>query len=1000
VGRSGSIAALLALLAAQTGCKEDPALASLTRPERPFLYEADFARTPNLAALPDQVVVIDLEPTNAAQATAEDLSRHELQAGAHRFCIEKGDPSFEHLRLEDGEGRAVVDLDASAECADVHLEAGTYLLRLRHRGAGIGSANQVGFFRRLSSGFSPLRDGGVPLPGWWALAPDDPTGKERQGRLHALPPPRTICDGGTCYLPGLPIVADFSSRQIDDTALFDFSHLGGEGVGGPYLIPGIRSGPYPLDLTWDLPGSSVLIAVSDGVVHIGNKFLASALKIVDLGNGKVQLQEFEIFYALKYVPFFIDTDNVVKWADKPPQLPYMNEQVLFRVLFPGDPDYAQAAPAEGEVALYQGCNYSGPVTMFSVSTPDLSAFTSPSITLDRTTASVKNGPNVAMTLFSEAGYGGTQFGSTIDQPCLDETPIGRNTRSVRLTPALQVFIATHSCEGCNLSGLDLTGVDGSGAFLLNANLSGATLDRTILHAARSLSGTIFSGATITCSDFSGTDGGLVDLTQTELSSADFNADISSCRSNFSNTKVDVSRIKPAALPLLDLTQATILLSSTPPLENLSGVLWPRTTLQGGSLQGVHFGNAVLQGATLSGVDLRAAVFAGANLTGATFTGARIDGSNLQDAGFTGTTFIDVSGFQTAVVQGVNFSGATFGGTGFVQASLEQVILDGAIFRPGSDFSEARFNDSSMQGVDLHGVQLYGANFTHTNLQNSNLTGALLSNNPDAGVEIPADFTGAHLKNVNLSSAQLQGTVFHFASIYGSFNINNGPPALSCETDTTKCRDTPVTGFTCSCATAVGASMTRTDFSNAFLYGVDFKDSGTVINGVDFSGAILVGASFHGAKFQVDPSQGGAQPRFGGAFLQGTDLGTASLDSTSFLNAYVDFEPGGNQLQIVLGPNYTSWNGWEAPEQPVCVQVDYSGFVTQVPVTTGNTECPDGLQHPGGCGSTPPRPNPNPNWKSPIAIDQASPPGFYSYNATYTEGNQDAGCNSNTANFDW
>jgi uncharacterized protein YjbI with pentapeptide repeats len=191
----------------------------------------------------------------------------------------------------------------------------------------------------------------------------------------------------------------------------------------------------------------------------------------------------------------------------------------------------------------------------------------------------------------------------------------------------------------------------AGRFLLNANLSGATLNRTILHAARSLSGTVFSNATIACSDFSGTDGGLVDLTQTELSAADFNADISSCRSNFSNTKVDVSRIKPAALPLLDLTQATILLSSSPPLENLSGVLWPRTTLQGGSLQGVHFGNADLQGATLSGVDLRGAVFAGANLTGATFTGARIDGSNLQDAGVTGTTFIDVSGFQTAVVQG-------------------------------------------------------------------------------------------------------------------------------------------------------------------------------------------------------------------------------------------------------------------------------------------------------------------------------------------------------------
>jgi hypothetical protein len=189
-------------------------------------------------------VVVDLEPTGGAQQTAENLSRHELEAGPHRFCIEKGDPSFEHLRLEDGEGHAVVDLDASAECADVHLEAGTYLLRLRHRGANITGGHQIGFFRRLSSGFSPLGDGGAPLPGWWALAPEDPTGKQRPGRLHALPPPRTVCDGGTCYPPALAIVADFSSQQIDDTGLFDFSHLGGEGISGPYLVPGIRSGPY------------------------------------------------------------------------------------------------------------------------------------------------------------------------------------------------------------------------------------------------------------------------------------------------------------------------------------------------------------------------------------------------------------------------------------------------------------------------------------------------------------------------------------------------------------------------------------------------------------------------------------------------------------------------------------------------------------------------------------------------------------------------------------
>jgi hypothetical protein len=147
-------------------------------------------------------------------------------------------------------------------------------------------------------------------------------------------------------------------------------------------------------------------------------------------------------------------------------------------------------------------------------------------------------------------------------------------------------------------------------------------------------------------------------------------------------------------------------------------------------------------------------------------------------------------------------------------------------------------------------------------------------------------------------------------------------------------------------------MTRTDFSNAFLYGVEFSGSTTIINGVDFSNAILVGASFDQAMFVVDPQQGGAEPKFPGAFLQGTNLGSAVFDSTSLLNAYLDFQPDGNQMQVLLGPSYTGFAGWEAPNQPVCVQLDYTHFVTQVPLTTGNTTCPDGLQHGGGCGPTP------------------------------------------------
>ena len=109
-------------------------------------------------------------------------------------------------------------------------------------------------------------------------------------------------------------------------------------------------------------------------------------------------------------------------------------------------------------------------------------------------------------------------------------------------------------------------------------------------------------------------------------------------------------------------------------------------------------------------------------------------------------------------------------------------------------------------------------------------------------------------------------------------------------------------------------MIRTDFTNAFLYGVDFSGSGTTINGVDFSNAILVGANFDDATFEVDTSHGGAQPKFEGAWLQGADLGTASLDNTTLANAFVDFEPGGNEMEGLLGPSYTGFNGWDTTER--------------------------------------------------------------------------------------
>ena len=156
-----------------------------------------------------------------------------------------------------------------------------------------------------------------------------------------------------------------------------------EAENGPGLVPRIRAGPTPLDLTVLLLGvPSALIADTMGVTIV-NKFIFDPLQIVDIGQGRVQFQEKP--FGFPSVGFFIDSEGIVRWTEKPPQIPYMSATVLLRTFFPGDPDYAQAVPREGEVALYHECGDTGPVTILGRDVPDVAALSSPSFPSTRST---------------------------------------------------------------------------------------------------------------------------------------------------------------------------------------------------------------------------------------------------------------------------------------------------------------------------------------------------------------------------------------------------------------------------------------------------------------------------------------------------------------------------------------------------------------------------------------------------------------------------------------
>ena len=317
-------------------------------------------------------------------------------------------------------------------------------------------------------------------------------------------------------------------------------------------------------------------------------------------------------------------------------------------------------------------------------------------------------------------------------------------------------------------------------------------------------------------------------------------------------------------------------------------------------------------------------------------------------------------FVNAAMAGVDFGGAVLDGSTFKQADLAQ-----------AQFANASLQCTKTRCVDFDSTKLQGANFTRANLTGANLAGAFLANNAAAGDSSPATMAYAHLKNVNLSKAQLTAVDFSNANFYGDQSANAvGGCAIGA-------------GFTSGCASAQGATMVGTIFTGAYLYGVDF--AGATISGANFTAAIAVGANFSGAKLTQDAN--GKTTSFRGAYLQGTNLDAAQTLQADLSQAFFDFNPDGNQIQVLLdGRLHNTFacakGGCTPPTRAdVCVHVAYPA--TTVPAGNAPITCPDGAAAaPSGCGAPSAA---NRRWASPwdIGAPPQQPPAWYENAATYT-----------------
>ena len=486
---------------------------------------------------------------------------------------------------------------------------------------------------------------------------------------------------------------------------------------------------------------------------------------------------------------------------------------------------------------------------------------------------------------------------------------------------------------CSFNGLDLrnanfTGAQLTGVVFVRTNLAGADFSNaTFVDSGSATFPTDFSFADLTDAKFVGAKfAGATYLTYATLVCADFSSvNLNAGRAIFGDQALNIDTPRDCRTRFRNATMNCEFVAQ-----------WGKLDLSGADVSACA--SSLQANVNKTGHDFSGGIFSNVVFDKLDLTGSKWNGAVLDHASFQGATLDNATG------------------------------LNGAGPLALSKLSAAKFNNASVQNVDLSYAALYGAQFTNANLSNSSFAGSFLQANTSVTppIETAAVFDGAHLRNVTFANAQLQSVKFRFASLYGTYG--GAAPTFPCQ----------ATNSNRSCATASGANLTATDFSNAYLYGVDFGGK-TTINGTNFGSAILAGANFASAQFQVN---GGAAPDFTKALLQGAAFDKdANLVNTVLLNAFVDFGKASNPnsfniLYLLLTTDYTGFRGWTGSSRP-CVQLTYGSF-TAVPPNALMT-CPSSHSTVCGAGNTTAS---LANWKSAIAMASNSVPGWYPFDATY------------------
>lgn len=843
---------------------------------RTFFYEQDFVADPTLAALPNQVAILTLLPASGTSPSLQQHKvRYQLSSGSYKFCL-KGDPSLTTMTATNPSGQAVVSVNLNA-CSTVDLSANTYGISVWHDPAKVAGKPRIIFVQLPTPHVKTINADGTPKSGYWALQPDraqDPTGAGRVGRLHALPQQNMVPPdaGNTNEIVGMPLAADWTSTQFDDTALLRLD------------VPKLYSNDIPLTF-FTVPTQTQWnpVLFGNSAVSLPKPIpnLIDQIVIDDRADGTVRVGVTSQTVAPVPIFFFFYTSPRWAFVDKtsfltfppfiaPPPLtvfsppPSLLAHLLFR-FFPESRNLPAPALEKGEVQFFQSCNYSGDAAVFNQDIANLAALASATAKVNQA-AAVKLGPNTQVILYSEPGFAGTSQAISSDTDCLDSLPIGTSIGSLQIRPPIASFSVSSDCSSCQLQGINLSNSLLDGASLSGTNLSSANLTSASLIGATledvNLDHATISQAHFDQADMKGTNWLGVDL-RTAASFANLILDRAS---GFGAADLEGINLTGASLREIDFN-FTNLSHATLSHVDLTGANLVQSQLIGTDLTN----NAILQKADLTFSDLTKAQLPGANLTkaflidakaGADFTGAHLDGSYLVLTDFSNATLngasLNGSELALAILGGATlngqttFAGADIGNAAYTLDQLRVANLYQAVF------DKQKFAFMNFSGINFSGASFKGATFTDitcggsTNFTNADLTSATFQQDTSNSLS-GCNFNGAILQKATLGGA-LGSSTFQGAHMQG--------------------------------AQLVGANLTGTDLTGADLTGANLQDAILTkplsLNNAILDGALgLAGNDLSGAPLEHASLRG---TNLSGAKLHGVHLNSARLEGANFSNA--------------------------------------------------------------------------------------------------------------------